>query len=102
MKFFVPRTKTVETEAVYGAIVDSLKSQFRLPIDNRRIFSLSYVNGKKQRYAQVGQLEEQEGGEIVAILESKAYIVFAHSKTGDQRLTIMVDKSEVTKVEEFE
>jgi hypothetical protein len=102
MQFFIPNTKSHEAEDVYKSLADSLKSQFRLPILERRIFSLNYLNSKRRWRAEVGQMEEQEDRyEILAIFESKSYIVYARSKTTNDGLTIMVDKSEVTAIEDF-
>lgn len=103
MKFFIPHTKKAETEGAYQGMAEALKNQFRMPIDERRIFSLSYINSRKKWHAQVGQMEEQEGRyKILAIFESKPYIVVTQAKNGDQGLTILVDKTEVTAVEEFD
>lgn len=103
MKFFMPQTRTAGSEAAYQNIADSLKTQFRLPIEERRIFSLSYVNSKKSWRAEVGRLEEQESRyQIVAIFESKSYIVFTRAQDGTDGLTILVDKTEVTAVEDFD
>lgn len=102
MKFFIPNTKAADVEETYKAMADSLKSQFRLPILERRIFSLNYTNSKHKWRAEVGKLEEQEDRyEILAIFESKSYIVYARSKTTNDGLTIMVDKDEVTAIEDF-
>lgn len=103
MKFFVPNTKKREAEATYSNIVTALKSQFRIPIGDQRIYSLSYANNKKRWHAQVGELEQQEGKyEIVAIFDAKPYIVYAQDANGGPGLTIMVDRDEVTKVEQFD
>jgi hypothetical protein len=103
MKFFVPHAKRAECETVYTDIARSLKDQFRMRIDERRIFALDYVNSKRRWRAEVGQLEQQEDRyEIIAIYESKSYIIFTRTQSGEAGLTIMVDKSEVTAVEEFE
>ena len=103
MKFFVPNTKPADVEAAYKGIADSLKSQFRLPLVERRIYSLNYLNSKRKWRAEVGKLEEQEERyEILAIFESKSYIVFTRAQDGGQGLTIMIDKSEVTAIEDFE
>ncbi len=102
MKFFIPHAKATEAEEVYKSMADSLKSQFRLPILDRRIYSLDYVNSKRRWRAEVGKLEEQEDRyEILAIFESKSYIIYARSKTTNDGLTIMVDKTEVTAIEDF-
>lgn len=103
MKFFMPKIKKREAEAAYKDIATALKSQFRIPISDKRIFSLDYANNKKRWRAQVGQLEQQEGKyEIVAIFDAKPYIVYAQDAKGGPGLTIMVDRDEVTQVETFE
>jgi len=102
MQFFVPNVKKLEAEIAYQGVIKGLESQFRLPILEHRIFSLSYTNSKKRWYAEVGQLEEQENRyEIVAIFESKQFIVFTHTPDGKPGPIILVDKDEVTKVEDF-
>jgi hypothetical protein len=103
IKFFIPHTDKVEAETVYQAVKKSLHSQLRLPILDRRIFSLSYINSKRRWHAEVGELEEQEGKyEILAIFESKEYIVFTRAKDGAAGPIILIAKSEVTAVVEFE
>ena len=102
MQFFLPQSKPGQTELAYQEIVDTLKRQFRLPIEDRRIRSIRYFNSKKNWHAEVGYLEQQEHRyEIVAILESKWFIVCTRSKTGAPGPTILVDKGEVTEVEDF-
>jgi len=103
MQLFIPHIAKLEADAVYQGIKKELESQFRLPILDHRISSLSYTNSKKKWYAEVGQLEEQENRyEIVAIFESKQFIVFTHTPAGKPGPIILVDKDEVTKVEDFE
>jgi hypothetical protein len=104
MQFFVPHTSPAEADEAYKDIKASLISQFRLPILERRIFSLSYLNSKKRWRAEVGQLEQQERRyEILAIFESKQYIVFTRAaNTGSPGPIILVDKAEVTASEDFE
>lgn len=102
MKFFIPRTKPREYEETYREITKQLKDQLRMPIAERRIFSVHYTHDKKKWCAEVGQLEEQEGRyEIVAIFESKPFIVFTRSEAGGQGVTILVNKDEITSIEEF-
>ena len=103
MKFFIPNVKASETETTHKAMAKLLQEQFRLPVMDRRIFSLRYTNSKKRWLAEVGCLEEQENHyEIVAIFESKQYMVVTRDKGGRPGITIMVDKDEVTAVEDFE
>jgi len=103
MQFFLPHVATLEAETAYQGIIKGLESQFRLPILDHRIFSLSYTNSKKKWYAEIGELEEQENRyQVVAILESKQFIVFTHTPDGKPGPIILVDKDEVTEVEDFD
>jgi hypothetical protein len=103
MKFFIPQTAPAETEAAYQRIKAILLDQFRLPIQDRRIFSLSYTNSKRRWKAEVGQPEQQERRyDIVAIFESKQFIIYTRAKTGGAGPIILVNKTEVTAVEDFQ
>ncbi len=103
MRFFVPHTSATEAEATYRSIASLLKLQLRLPIVERRIYNLNYANNKKYWYAEVGLLEEQENQyEILAIFESKSYIIYTRSVAGGAGPIIMVDKTQVTDVEDFD
>ena len=103
MKFYIPHVEEQDADSARLEIAKALKSQFRLPILDRRIRKLEYTNSKRKWIAEVGQLEEQEDRyEILAIFESKSYIVYARSATTNDGITIMVDKTEVTLVEDFE
>lgn len=89
-------------EAVYAGITDSLKEQLRWPITPRRIRSLDYIHDKKRCRVEVGQLESQENRyRILAIFESNHYIVFTRADDGGHGVTILVNKDEVTAVEDF-
>lgn len=103
MRFFIPRTDPTQIEAVYRSIKDALLSQLRLPIQDRRIFRLGYTNSKKRWQAQVGQVEQQERRyEVLAIFESKQFIVFTRAPHGASGPIILVDKGEATTVEDFD
>jgi hypothetical protein len=103
VKFFIPNTPAAEAEATYQKMAQLLKLQFRLPILERRIFSLTYTNSKKNWFAEVGQMEDQQNlFQIAAIFESKTYIIVTKTSSGKDGLIIMVDKDEVTEVVEFD
>lgn len=103
MRFFIPRAEPAQAEEAYRSIKDTLFSQFRLPIQDRRIFSIDYVNSKKRWHAEVGQVEQQERRyEVLAIFESKQFIVFTRTPHGTAGPIILVDKNEATAVENFE
>ena len=87
---------------MYDGMAVALKDQLRTTITDRRIFSLRYTHDKKKRQLQVGQLEQQEKRyEVMAIFESSPYIVFTQAKGGDHGITILVNKDEVTDIEDF-
>ena len=99
----MPHVGVLEAEIAYQGIQKGLESQFRLPILEHRIFSLSYTNSKKKWHAEIGQLEEQENRYLImSIYESKQFIVFTHTKDGRPGPIILVDKDEVTQVEDFD
>lgn len=103
MEFFIPETKPSQTEAVYTGMMEALKEQLRWPITPRRIFKLKYIHDKKPWQAEVGQLERQGNRyQILAIFESNCYIVFTRDTDGSHGVTILVNKDEVTDIEDFQ
>ena len=103
MQFHLPQYEADSTEQAYQSIRKSLVSQFRMPIEERRVFALNYLNSKRRWRAEVGALEQQEHQyQILAIFESKQFIVYTRSKQGFSGPIILVDKAEVTLVEDFE
>jgi hypothetical protein len=102
MKFFVPQTEASEYETAYQGILRAVKDQMRMPITERRIFSISYVHDKKKFHADVGGLDPQQGRyEVLAILESKPHVIFTRAENGDPGLTMLVNSDEITDVEDF-
>ena len=103
MRFFIPHTKSADTEDAYQQIARSLTEQLRIPIQARRIFSLDYQYSQKPRRAVVGQLEQREGRyEIMAIFAAKPYMIATRAKNGALGMTILVDQNDITSVEDFE
>jgi hypothetical protein len=103
MKFFIPNTKPSEAEATHADMIATLKDTFGFPITERRIQSLDYFNSKKKWHAEVGKLEQQEHRyEILAIFESKSYIIVTGTVGGGSGLTILVDRDEVTEAVDFD
>jgi hypothetical protein len=102
MKFFVPQTEVSEYETAYQGILRSVKDQMRMPITDRRIYSINYVHDKKKFRAKVGDLDPQQGRyEVVAILESKPHVIFTRAENGDPGLTMLVNSDEITEIEDF-
>lgn len=105
MNFFVPRIAKPGAESVYQEIKRLTIDQMRIPIQDRRIFSLSYANGKNNKdkwHAEVGKSAQNEQWyEVVAIFESKVYIIVNRTESGGPGPIVLINKDEVTAVEEF-
>jgi hypothetical protein len=103
MKFFLPHTSRGEADATYRKMARALAMQFRLTLVERRIYSISYRNSNKARKLEVGKIEQEHGiYEVMAIFESKTYIVLTRAPDGSDGVTIMVGKQEVEEIEEFD
>lgn len=102
MEFFIPNTEKVGFESFYTDIIAKIKDQLKVVITSRKIFSISYTHDKKPCYAEVGKLERNGRYEILAIFEANPYIVFTKAKNGEQNLTILVSKEEITQIQDFD
>ena len=101
-KFFIPHVPGGQRDGVYGDIVAAVKDQLKCPITERRIARLVYRNGRRMLTAAVGSQEQMEGHyEVVAILESKFYVVVTKSSNGAAGPCILVDAGDVAVVESF-
>lgn len=105
-RFYIPRTAPGEAERAYLEIKRLVTEQMRVPIVDRRIFSLRYANGKHDKdkwYAEVGRVGQQERHhEVVAILEANVFIIVHRTEHGSAGPIVLVSKDEVTAVEEFD
>lgn len=103
MQFFVPQAKKRDYETTYEGLIDIAKDQLRWPVTSRKIFRIEYISHKKPFIAEVGRLAPAEHRyEIVAILDSTVYLVVTKAIDGGPGITILVDKSDVTSVIEFD
>jgi hypothetical protein len=103
MRFFVPGISNPQAEAAYRALYEAAKDQLRTPITAKRILSLNYVHDKQAVCVRVGEAHpEQYRYRVVAILESRPFIVMTQSLTGSPGPTYMVNSAEITEVTEFE
>jgi hypothetical protein len=101
-QFFLPNTAKSNAELAYQELKRSLVDQFRFPIQERRLFKLSYTNSKRNWHVEVGMSKPQESQYIVfAIFEASVYIVVNRTPSGGAGPIVLVDKAEVTAVEEF-
>jgi hypothetical protein len=103
MRFFVPTTSVSESEPAYLEMKRSLVDQLRFPIQERRIFRLNYTNSKRNWQIEVGKGKPQESQYIaVAIFEASVFIVLNQTTTGGPGPIVLIDKSEVTEIEDFQ
>lgn len=102
VKYFIPQTKPRDHEAVYQAMVAAVGDQLKAVVGDRKIFSISYIREKKLCYAEVGQMDQQEGRyQVMAILESSPYIVYTRAKNGTPGVMVLVNKDDVTDIQDF-
>ncbi len=103
MNFFVPQATRREQETAYAEIVTLFEEQMRWEVKPRRIQSIKYRYDKHDYYAEVGGLDPSEGRyEVLAILESNVYVVYARSKDGVHGTSTLVSKEEVYELSEFD
>jgi hypothetical protein len=102
MQFFIPELTHADRDIADVEIRKYLSSLLRCEITDRKIFSLTYIHDKKTYHAEVGQKEELENNyQIVAIYEANVYIVCTQDGRRQPSHTILVNKDEVTVIEEF-
>lgn len=102
VKYFIPQTKRRDHAAAYNVMVAAVKDQLGAVVGERKIFSISYMQEKKHRYAEVGKLDQQEGRyEIMAILDWNPYIVFTRTKAGKPGVMVLISKDDVTNIQDF-
>lgn len=102
VKYFIPQTKKRDHADTYDAMVTAVGDQLKATVGQRRIFSISYVREKKLCYAEVGQMDQQEGRyTVMAILESNPYIVYTRAKNGEPGVMVLVSKDDVTDIQDF-
>ncbi len=102
MKFFVPRLESSEYEEAYKNMRDAVIEQMRTRVSERRIRSISYTHDKKRYVATVGEiLPTNERFEVMAVFESKPFVIYTDSTMGGRGVTVLVNQDEITAMEEF-
>lgn len=103
MKFFIPDTDDEEkAEKVYQSIVSFAQQTMGWNIGNRRIFRIAYRHGGKSHVAEVGRINDTNGEEVIAILESNAYLVCTPSRGVIRGMPILVGQEEAFNVTDFD
>jgi hypothetical protein len=102
MKFFVPTTTTPESaEQLYEAIKAFAKDTLQWQISDRKIFRIAYVHDGKAEQAEVGKRSNVNHEEVLAILESNAFLVCTPNRGGLRGGPILVGTGEVRGIEDF-
>ena len=102
MRFFIPSVSKSELEPVYLEMKRSLVDQLRFPIQERRIFKLTYANNKRTWRVEIGKSKPQESQYVaVAIFEASVFIVMNQTPSGGTGPIVLIDKTEVTEIEDF-
>lgn len=103
MKFFIPHsTDREQTLQLYQSIKNRVEAELGRTIDRTKIYSLKYTHDGNEYSATVGEKEERVGEEVIAILESTAYLICTPYRGVVRGGPIMVGKDEVTDVVFFE
>lgn len=103
MKFFIPQVEPKKCNEVYDEMVKTVKDQMKMPISERKIYSISYVHEKKNWHAEVGQPDPQRGKyEVLAIFESKPFVIMTRSNAVETPLMMLVTPDEITDIKVFE
>lgn len=103
MKFYVPHAKRGHGADRREEIAKVIHDQLKIAMTPRRIQSIEYTHDKKKYRLEVGKPENQEHRyEVVAIFESKPFIVATRAKSGENGPTILVNADEITKIVDFD
>ena len=105
MRFFIPQANgPVSAEKTYASAIEEVEKLFRWDIEPRRVYSISYVDGKKRYKVQVGGLVPPGNNHtVLAIFESHSYVIYTSPRLGSQEgLKILVDKDNVIEVVDFD
>jgi hypothetical protein len=103
MKFFIPAAKDDKNaKEIYEGIIKFAKENTWKEIKGRKIFSIAFNHDGKDYVARVGEIYSHTGEQVIAILESNAYLVCTPSRGVLRGMPILVGKNEVYSIEDFE
>jgi len=103
MKFFIPHATTDDlTQQTYNAIKLFAKQTLGWNVSERRIFRIEYRHGGTYHTAEVGKINDTNGEEVIAILESNAYLVCTPTRGVIRGMPILVGAEEIRTIEDFE
>lgn len=102
MKFFVPSTDNEKAaEDIYQA-AKKFAAENCWPVEDRRIQSLGFRDKERFVTAEVGKIEPITGETVVAIFESRAFLICTPNRGVLRGMPILVGKHEVSSVTDFD
>jgi len=103
MKFFIPHAKDdAERDSVYNGIFKFAQETTWKDIIEKKIFAIDYKHEGKDYHAEVGKIEDVEDEEVIAILESEAYLVCTKNRGVVRGMPMLVGKDEIKSISLFE
>jgi hypothetical protein len=103
MNFFIPH---VDDPAAAEKVLQSIRQHAGVTLGwsqtDRRILSIAYVHKGKEYVAKVGGIEPRTGEEVIAILESNAFLVCTPNRGVLRDMPLLVGLEEAYWVVEFE
>jgi hypothetical protein len=103
LKFFIPHMDSDEQAAkIYSGIKELATQTLGWPIAASRIRRIEYVREGKPYFSEVGQPDSRVNEEVIAILESIAYLVCTPNMGVVRGMPLMVEKKEIQSVEYFD
>ena len=103
MKFFIPDVEDVdEAEKIYDAIKKFAKMTLGWDVTDRRIFKISYRHNGNYYDAEVGKILKVNREEVIAILESNAYLICTPTRGVIRDMPLLVGGDSAISVTDFE
>jgi hypothetical protein len=102
MKFFIPGVPPKEQEAAYAAMKGRVSGSPGWEATDRRIYSVDYTHNGVPGRAEVGKHDPLSEELVLAIFESRTYLVCTPTRGGNGGEPRLVGRPEVQSVAEFE
>ena len=103
MRFFVPVTEDEkEAEAVWEATKRFAEDMLGWEISERRIFSIAYRHEGQDYYVEVGKPDPRVKEVVIAILESKTYLVCTPNRGVVRSVPLLVGQGKVGEITDFQ
>ena len=103
MRFFVPAVKDeTQAEEVWVSIKKFAEEMLGWEISERRIFSIAYQHQDKDYHVEVGKPDSRNNELVIAILESKTYLVCTPNRGVVRGIPILVGQDKVERTTDFQ